>query len=384
MEMNKLTRAILDQDLVALEPILQERPENANYEMTLGLTILDRALYFGFYDVCVMIHKYGGRCLKSALYNATFSNNLRLIKWVYDIGLDTNVNNPQLYLGAMSNRKTSDANKMETVVLLVSSGADFEKFVQPAIMLSPLTTKMFVNQGKFDGSKHLQYIRDNQLKNPLLLYDLPDKSNSIFVAITNNDDAFIITNKNNYNFNELCRFDNTVGTPLHYSFRCGNLPIIKLIYESFKADPNVKVENGYTCVSYSVYSNDYEIIKYAREISEPNASNAVHTDGTTVLFNALNNMCKLNVFKGLFVDIEGKSKPDPNVRGKWGDLPVTTLAALKRGNKNVWTDDFEIFKLLKKNGAEIDVYEPSVRTTPRAYYASIRSDIAALINAVTA
>lgn len=378
-ELPPIWKALLNRNLTEMKNLLDLDSKNANlvYPKNNG-SLLDNALTFGYFQEAQMLHSYGGVTRRSpALQQAVFSNNMDLIRWTYGT-LDSNLNNKNVAVNSMSATSATETSKTDVVSFLLDSGADPKMFLEMATLTSPAVTKLLVERGVMDlqifvdnnGRTLLDLLELRKIAHPFTLYLKPDRTNELFVAVSNNDIEALSAGLESGVHNLEEQLSSFVGTVLHYAFSVGATSMAQLLIQK-GASPFYVSPKGENCVGAAARSCNSSSIDLARSVVPQNYVNAVYTDKrksqVSALQQAISRSASVDAVNSLLKMNNGKQGADPNLTCD-GVPPAGTLALVIRAPNVPFHHHFDVFNSLVKAGARVDEYIPVLRMSPRQLY----------------
>jgi hypothetical protein len=376
MAVTQIWLALIARDLESMENILSKDNSQANTRQPSGELLLDTALIYGYLPESKLLHKYGGLTEKSPLGSGVFLGDVELLNWIYDV-LDKDVNNSSVVNAVFASKRTTDAEKFLTFKFLLDKGSNPNLYRFNALVASPLATKYLVENGFMDltakspSNRTLQdEIELRKIPHPFTLYTKPDKSNELFVAITNGDLSLLSDTTTTTNIN--VPLTNFVGTPYHYALSIGAIDAAKLLV-SLGANTQYTTPSGENAIGSALRANSLECVNLAREGLPESAINVLYTNKrnmqVSVLQQAISRCVSTEVFKSLLQPLNGKPGANPNVLCG-GVPPVGWISYIVVAPDFPFTNHVDMFVALVNAGAKPDIYNNAMRTTPRQHYLS--------------
>ena len=253
----------------------------------------------------------------------------------------------------------------------MDKGADPTPFMLNAVILSPLSTKFLVEHDLLDlnyqldstGRTLLDFIELRNLVHPYQQYLLPDKSNELFYATTQND---LITLQNSLqNVNKA--LPNVYGTPYLYALSLGNINAVNILL-SKNAYTKFKTPFGKFALAFAVESKNPDAVAIALRSTSQNEIDSVFHNKRgmeqSILERAINTGCPTSVFSLL---LSGIIKCSPDILCQ-GITPTGWLGYAVSNRDLKFENHIDVFKLLVDSGAKVDSYNSILRYTPRDFY----------------
>jgi hypothetical protein len=377
MSVPVIWRNLIARDLSAMQATLiaDKSQANARHPGSNQLP-LDAAIYWGYLPETRMLVENGAKFDKSPLGSAVMLGNLELMQWVYD-NLDKNVNDSAIVEAVFASTRHNDEHKYASFRFMVDKGSDPNLYRFNAITLSPLTTKYLVENGFLNdlsvkannGRTFLDWIELRKLPHPHTMYMLPDRSNEIYVAITNSDLNSLIAINTNINL----PLSDHVGTPYHYALSIGAyIAAVMLVQKG--ANTEYTTPSGENAIGSALRSNSLDCVNLARDGLPAAAINAVYTNKrnmqVAILQQAISRCVSTSVFTSLLQPRNGKHGADPNLLCA-GVPPAGHIAYVIRAPDHPFTHHVELFKALVDAGARVDEYNGVMRNSARGFYLSI-------------
>lgn len=368
---------LIARDLGAMRVTLSADSSQANARHPRSNELpLDAALYWGYLPESRILVEYGAKFQKSPLGSSVMLGNLELMQWVYD-NLDKNVNDPTIIGAVFASTRNTDKQKYDAFRFMIDKGSDPTLYRFNAIILSPLSTKYLVENGFLndlsvkadDGRTLLDWIELRKLPHPHTLYMLPDRSNEVYVAITNSDFNTLFGINTNVNV----PLSNYVGTPYHYALSIGSYVAAVMLVQK-GANTEYTTPSGENAIGSALRSNSLECVNLARDGLPASAINVVYTNKrnmqVTILQQAISRCVSTSVFSSLLQPRNGKYGADPNLLCA-GVPPAGWIAYVLRAPDYPFSHHVELFKALVDAGAKVDDYNGVMRDTSRGFYLSL-------------
>lgn len=380
MSVPQIWIALIARDLERMKNILSLDNTQANVRHPKSKQLLlDTALYWGYLPESKLLHEYGGLTEKSPLSSAVFLANLELLTWVYET-LDKNVNGQTVVNAVFTSTRTSDSDKFVAFKFLLEKGSDPTLYRLGAVVSSPLATKHLVENGFMDmnaSAGNNRTIQDEielrKIPHPYTLYMLPDRSNELFVAVTNKDLSLLSNTTKNVN-EALTQF---VGTPYHYALSLGEKEAAEILV-SLGANTQYTTPSGENAIGSALRSNSLECVNLARDGLPESAIDVVYTNKrnsqVALLQQAIARCVSTEVFVSLLKPRGGKAGANPNLLCA-GVPPAGWLGYVVRAPEFPFTNHVEMFVALVDAGAKVDEYNNVLRNTPRGHYLNILKDV---------
>jgi hypothetical protein len=171
---SELHKAFIKRDLVKMKELLTVDSSyiNQSYKNIQNTTIFDNSLYFGWLPESQLLHSFGAKTLnQSPLENSVFSQNLELVKWVYQ-NVDNNIENisESLCEKSMAKNHVSEETKYKMVSFLLDIGIkNTDIFAYYAYALNLRTI--------------VQLLYDRNLVNMDVIVDLPNRTLKEFLEL---------------------------------------------------------------------------------------------------------------------------------------------------------------------------------------------------------
>jgi hypothetical protein len=360
-----------------MQKLLTENPSNANapHPRVRG-TLLDSAINWGYLPEAQLLFQFGAKTNSgSPLAGAVMLANMDLVNWVYD-NLDKNVNNTAVAGNIFASTQTTDLQKFTAFEFVMDRGADSKIYALNAVLLSPLATKYLVerdllnlNASAGNNRTILDELELRNMTNPYTLYLKPDKTNEIFVAVTNSDMQTLNDTTNDVNM----VLSNVVGTPYLYAMTLGKVDVARLLI-SKGANTAYATPSGRNAIFCAVQSNSLDAVNLAREGLPENAIDVVHKNKRgaeiTVLQSGVVRCVNTELFTSLLKPYNNKKGANPNLLCD-GVPPAGTIAYVLRAPDHPFNNHTDMFKALVNAGANVDTYVNIMRNTPRNLYLDI-------------
>lgn len=373
MSVPEIWLAMIARNVTLMRTLLMSNSSNANapHPRSGGLP-LDSALYWGYLPESQVLYEFGGKTVNSPLASAVMLGNIELLNWVYDT-MDKNVNNISIPGAVFASTQTSDLHKYQAFQFMLNKGSDYHAYVFNAVILSPLATKYLVENNMLDLSSNagnnrtlLDEIELRNMVNPYALYLKPDKSNEIFVAITNNDLVTLQNTTNNVN----TVLSNFVGTPYLYALSLGRVDAAKILI-SKGALTTYTTPSGQNAIASAIFSNSVDAVNLARDGLSEDAIDVVYKNKrnmqVTVLQSAVARCISTEVFISLLKPHNGKRGANPDLLCD-GVPAAGTIGYVIRAPDYPFNNHTDMFKALVDAGSNVDMYNSVMRNNPRGHY----------------